>query len=223
MGFSNEIKEKTTLLNIILIGKIPEYFNRTNEKFGKNKMENVIIKDNIKYNVITIREVGMLHYDNTIDNLKGLVKFLKKVVIIYFQPENDGNDCDKKLIKALSQLEIKYHPFIIFSTLENRNKEYYKNYINDSNIKFDHLNIYSIKNFEYPKEQLFKILEVIENYYNEEENNIYINNDDIGINLCVIGKPGKGKSSFINCIAEEKIALEGEGQNVTKNLINIKY
>ena len=100
-------------------------------------------------------------------------------------------------------MEIKYHPFIIFSTLENRNKEYYKNYINDSNIKFDHLNIYSIKveNFEYPREQLFKILEVIENYYNEEENNIYVNNDDIGINLCVIGKPGKGKSSFINCIA----------------------
>ena len=230
MGNSNEIKEKTTLLNIILTGKIPEYFNRINEKFGKKKMENVIIKDNIKYNVITIREVGMLHYDyfklidNTIDNLKELVKLLKKVVIIYFQPENDGNDCDKKLIKALSQLEIKYHPFIIFSTLENRNKEYYKNYINDSNIKFDHLNIYSIKveNFEYRREQLFKILEVIENYYNEEENNIYINNDDIGINLCVIGKPGKGKSSFINCIAEEKIALEGEGQNVTKKFNKYK-
>ena len=56
----------------------------------------------------------------------------------------------KKLIQVLSQLEIKYYPFIIFSTLENRNKEYYKNYINESNIKFDHLNLYTIKveNFE---------------------------------------------------------------------------
>ena len=30
-----------------------------------------------------------------------------------------------------------------------------------------------------------------------------------------LGKPGKGKRNFINCIAEKKIALEGKGSNVT--------
>ena len=90
--------------------------------------------------------------------------------------------------------------------------------INDSNIKFDPHNIYSIKN-AYDKnleknQTLFKKLKTIENYYNEQENKIYFDND-LDINLCVLGKPGKGKSSFINYIEEEKIALEGEVQNVT--------
>ena len=39
--------------------------------------------------------------------------------------------------------------------------------------------------------------------------------NDIAINLCVIGKPGKGKSTFINTISEEKISLEGTGTSVT--------
>ena len=56
MRNSNEIKEKTTHLNIILFGRIQEYFN-IHEKFGKKKMENVVKVDNIQYNVITIREL----------------------------------------------------------------------------------------------------------------------------------------------------------------------
>ena len=52
---------------------------------------------------------------------------------------------------------------------------------------------------------IFQTLEKKENYYNEEENKIRTN-IDIGINLCILGKPEKGKSSFINCIAGEKIA-----------------
>ena len=173
MGNSIEIKEKTTLLNIILFGKIPINFISDIKKSHENKtfipviekiMDEVaekkkkiinciqIEEGNIKYNIKTINAPGYLHYDylylfnNTIDDLKTLIKLKKKVVILYFHHASDGNDYDKRLITNLSKLEQKYHPFIIFLTLETRNKEYYENLINDSNIKFDPLNIYSIKN-----------------------------------------------------------------------------
>ena len=51
-------------------------------------------------------------------------------------------------------------------------------------------------------------MEKEENYYNEEENKTRIN-IDMGINLCILGKQRKRKSSFFNCIEREKIILEG--------------
>ena len=116
----------------------------------------------------------------------------------------------------MCKLETKFHNFIIFCSQEkNRNQEYYKKYINYINIKFDPLNIYTIKkeDVECGKyTEMFNILSDIESYCNEEENHIMFNNE-IGINLCV--QPGKGKSNIINCTEEKKIDLEGKGSNVT--------
>ena len=143
--------------------------------------------------------------------IKRLAQYLKKVVLVYFFDRS--YNFDKEIIKAFHKANTRNQPFIIFSheqeKLNIRDREYYKKYIYDSNIDFDPLNIYSIYS-----NKLNEILERIENYYNEEPNKIRFNMN-IGINLCVLGKPGQGKSSFINCIAEEKIALEGAGSNIT--------
>ena len=137
---------------------------------------------------------------------------MKKVVLVYFFDRS--YNFDKEIIKAFHKVDTNNHPFIIFFDHKKyfyrlRDKEYYKKYIYDSNINFDPLNIYFT---HHPNLNL--IFERIETYYNEEPNKIY-SDIKIGINLCVLGKPGQGKSSFINCIAEEKIALEGAGSNIT--------
>ena len=222
-----EIKDQLRRLNIILYGNRANTFVKK-ELYLNNK--DIIIEESsenkISYKRYTSenKDKGRLYYDyimldrDDIYALKSLVALYKKVVIIYFHPEYAINNYEEKIIKEMSKLETKFHPFIIFcSNAKNKNQEYYKKYINNNNIKFDPLNIYTIKNEDVEcgnYKEMYNILSDIESYYNEEENHIMFNNE-LGINICVLGKPGKGKSSFINCIAEKKIALEGEGSNVT--------
>ena len=191
------ITERLTRLNIILAGDIPK-------KIGKKEELDIDIKNVVKileignksYRTITSRNPLHAHYDFIllnrweIDDIKLLAQNLKKVVLVlYFDHENTY--FDKEIIKAFHKVDTQNHPFIIFSfNSEFRDREYYKKYIYDSNINFDPLNIYSIY-----LNDLNRILERIENYYNEEPNKIPFNMN-IGINLCVLGKPGKGKSSF---------------------------
>ena len=215
----NNITEKLTRLNIILFGEIPKevYDKELNKYFKDFKILDI---GNKSYKIITSRNPLHAHNDfilldkGSITDIKLLVQNLKKVVLVYF--DNKNENFNKEIIRAFHKVDIENHPFIIFSDMSkiskrNREflKEYYKKYIYDSNINFDPLNIYFIG-----YEELHLILERIENYYNEEQNKIP-SNINLGINLCVLGKPGKGKSSFINCIAEEKIALEGPDSNVT--------
>ena len=219
MGIPQEkISEKLTLLNVILWGAIPSHFR--DKHLGKGKIDLIEIGGKT-LRVITAKNSIHAHYDYilleesaSIVDLKELTKQLQKVAIIYFI--NYKNEkFYKELISCFNKVETKNHPFIIFSRDDGKfkNTDYYKKYIIDSNLKIDPLNIYSVDTYS-GDSLIFQTLEKIENYYNEEENKIKIN-IDIGINLCILGKPGKGKSSFINCIAGEKIALEGPGQNIT--------
>lgn len=154
-------------------------------------------------------------YNKNYSILKEIIEIEENLVIIkFFQEENE----DKNLIKEISKIDYKgkHHPFIIF--FSSLTREYYRNYIDDNNINFDSLNIITY-NSKYNFTNLYNILEDIEKYYHERPNNT--NYHSFGINLCVLGNPGKGKSSFINCIAQKKIALEGNNINkdTTKNFI----
>ena len=224
MGISQEkIPERLTLLNVILWGAIPSHFRDKIIIGQKGKIDFIEIGGKT-LRVITTKYSMHAHYDyilleesSPIEDLKELTKQLKKVVIIYFI-DYRNEKFYKELISCFNKVETKNHPFIIFSRNDGKfkNTDYYKKYIIDSNLKIDPLNIYSLDTYsgDNLNKLIFQTLEKIENYYNEEENKIRIN-IDIGINLCIIGKPGKGKSSFINCIAGEKIALEGPGKNIT--------
>ena len=98
--------------------------------------------------------------------------------------------------------------------MSGKSKNYYETYIKNSKLKFDPFNIYCLEKNANFNVDLKNLLKRRENYYNGEEMFDNMNND-IAINLCVLGKPGKGKSTFINTISEEKISLEGAGTSVT--------
>ena len=158
------------------------------------------------YEFITIK-------NESIDKIKKFIiqKEMKNIVILYFCLEND--DQDIQLIQEISQLDEKFHPFIFF-LMPEKNKNYYESYIKNSRLKFDPFNIYCLEKNANFDANLNHLLKRRENYYNGEEMYDNIKND-IAINLCVLGKPGKGKSTFINTISEEKISLEGTGTSVT--------
>ena len=197
--------------------------------FGKNKIiESSFCSESKKKNYsFKEKDVEYFYYDifpsyefikmknESIEKIKDLLilKEISNVVILYFNNE-ENDDIDIKLIQEISQLDEKYHPFLFFFSSEKKNRNYYQTYIKNSKLKFDYLNIYCIEKNDRFIFELKKLLKRRENYYKGEEMYDNIPND-IAINLCVIGKPGKGKSTFINTISEEKVSLEGSGTNVT--------
>lgn len=215
MGTENEIKEATNLTVILWGNHISEeLLSHINCKTDINiegeiddfKIKKFISKHFPKYTYYIIK----------IENFKLLNSIIKKnknIVIIYFFPELDQKNKDKIFIKRISEIKsnnIHDSPFIVFISKIPR-KEYI-DYIYFENIDLDPLNILSFN--KYYKEDIFRILEDLENYYHQRPNKVLYN--DLGINLCVLGSPGKGKSSFINCVAEKKLALEGRNTDTTK-------
>ena len=95
------------------------------------------------------------------------------------------------------------HPFIIFLT--GYQKDRYINYIKQLENYFDPLNIYCCAN-NYDNE-LEKII-IGRGYYFYEKGNLNWAGNNISINLCVLGRPGAGKSTFINCILMKKLLLK---------------
>lgn len=150
-----EIIDQLRRLNIILYGnRANTFLQKELDLNNKDIINEKISENNIPYKRYTSenKDMGRIYYDyimldrDDISALKSLVALYKKVVIIYFQPEYAINNYEEKIIKEMSKLETKFHPFIIFCSKEkNRNQEYYKKYINNNNIKFDPLNIYTKK------------------------------------------------------------------------------
>ena len=132
-------------------------------------------------------------------------------MILYFSSDENFGTNLIKYIDEINDNDIIYYPFIVF--ISKKPREYYLEYMNQNQIKLDPLNILSFNNSKY--EFILKELEDLENYYHEKTNKVIVNNT--GINLCVLGNPGKGKSSFINCIAGKKISLEGNKRDTTKH------
>ena len=73
-------------------------------------------------------------------------------------------------------------------------------------------------NFEFGKHLGKYSNKFLEDINNEKKNcNI---NSHVGLfNIIVLGKPGTGKSTFINLLSKQKRSLEGRGESVTKKII----
>lgn len=212
MGTLNEIKEATNLTVILWGNHISEEL--LSHIYAKS---NIVIDDFRSQKFISNHFPKYTYYIIKIENfnlLNSIIKENKNIVIIYFFPELDQANKDKIFIKRISEIKnnnINDSPFIVFISRIPR-KEYI-DYIYLKNIDLDPLNILSFNN--YYIQDIFKILEDLENYYHQKPNKVLFS--DLGINLCVLGSPGKGKSSFINCVAEKKIALEGRNIDTTKD------
>ena len=85
------------------------------------------------------------------------------------------------------------------------------------------MNIYLIKNVDNNNE-INRILWNISNYFYQIDK---INNStfssEICLNIYLIGKPGTGKSSFVNELFGEKRALENIGKSVTDKINEYPY
>ena len=138
------------------------------------------------------------------------ILYSHKIIILYFSDRNDDSNRDLDLLEKLSNKNEKLHPFIIFLT--GYQKDRYINYIKQLENYFDPLNIYCCAN-NYDNE-LEKII-IGRGYYFYEKGNLNWAGNNISINLCVLGRPGAGKSTLINCIFNEKVAPEGTGENIT--------
>ena len=148
-------------------------------------------------------------------------------VIIYSCGENDDNDFE--ILNQLNKgIKKDSHPFIIFLS-NKRTRDTYNDYIIKNELKnkkffFDILNIYIIS---YGKEN--EILNVLWNIYNyyyqitpiDINSNDYVS--DNCINIYLLGKPGTGKSSFINEVFQEKKSLENFGENQTDKINEFSY
>ena len=155
-------------------------------------------------------------------------------VILFFT--DDSNDYDKLILNLLGENINKTHlPFIIFiSNSIKKNKKYYDNYIKEISEHekrdcYDCLNIYSVSLGKKTSEEINKILWGRACYFNELGNmqcsRLNYERDfftDMCLNIMLIGVPGVGKSSTINEIAGEKIALEGAGKFVTTSISEYK-
>jgi len=153
-------------------------------------------------------------------------------VIIYFTDEED--EYDKILLNDLGDTLPKSHlPFIIFVS-NSKNKMYYDSYIESTSEKeekyiYDPLNVYFVSLGENTSKEILKILWGRTCYYNELGNreNSMLNYEreistDMCLNIMIFGLPGVGKSSFINEVKGEKVALEGAGITVTSKMVKYK-
>lgn len=153
-------------------------------------------------------------------------------IIIYFTDDKDENDI--KLLYDLGQTLPKSHlPFIIFVS-NSKDKNYYDNYIKSTSDEekrfvYDYLNIYFVSLGETTTKEILKILWGRTCYYNEledKENSLLNYERDISTDMClnmmIFGLAGVGKSSFINEVKGEKIALEGVGKIVTSRITKYK-
>ena len=237
--FFDKKREKEKRLNIFNCGKsgidpcldkLPNYECKQEKKLKKD----IFIKSKfgLKYDKKFLNSCWKLYNLSPIigskecESLKNMVenKTDKKNkiqnVIVYNCGTDDENDYN--IINQFSKMKSTDHPFIIFLS-SNRSKEMYEEYIMKNELKsnqffYDILNIYLIKKGSDEKE-IFSILWNIYNYfYQIDKFNNSTFASEICLNIYVIGKPGTGKSSFINELFGEKKALEGAGANVTDKI-----
>lgn len=154
-----------------------------------------------------------------------------KNLILCFIEDNFQNAED--VITYFSSLNILYHTFIILVT---NNKEITKQKVNEFIFEkleneFDPRNVEILQYIHNNPMSLFKVLFDKACYFNEMGNLVDIPSLDQttflkkdkgnhNFNILVIGKPGTGKSTFINIINGKKVAKEGTGGGKVTNDIN---
>ena len=217
--------------------KIFNFLFEKSEK-GSIKIQNnnydAIVKNELNWKYIFFNE-GL-----TDENTKIIYNFIDKsyykndkklnTVIISLVNENDNRDL-KFLDFFDDNVPPCLKPFIIFITKsEKLSLKKYKNYIKEKEIDFDERNIF-LYNINILKNELPSRLWKICCYYNQISDEVIfpeIKNDEIKnehiqklkhcLNFFITGKPGLGKSTFINTLSKYKKVREGVGSCQTNKI-----
>ena len=214
--------QETLDLNVLVCGNnIPNDYKQI-----LNNKDNTHILNNMDYSEsLDIINIFIVHYIKIKDeNNHKIVEFIeyfykKKNIILYFSKENDESKEDLNLIKDFSDKNSKYHPFFIFCT--GKDKNYYTDYLKKLKNYFDPRNIYCVNYNNFNKE--YRNIIIGRGYYFYEKGNLNSSGNNIAINLCVLGRPGCGKSTFINTLFDEKVAPEGTLENITSQFRGYQY
>ena len=238
----DKINQNGSRLNIFICGKFGNYelyelfpFNDKQEKHKLKKDNYIKYKFGLKYDKKFVNSCFKFYNLSPIsgskecESLKNIVENKTKKnkiqnVVIYKCGSNDNNDYD--ILNQLGKIKRSAHPFIIFLS-KNKSKEIYDEYIIKHELEskkffYDILNIYHIKD-----ENVTEIYSILWNIYNYFYQIDKINNttfsSEICLNIYLIGKPGTGKSSFVNELFGEKRALENIGKSVTDKINEYPY
>ena len=161
---------------------------------------------------------------------KDFQKNISRHLIVCFIEDSFENA--KEVIKYFSETKVIYHTFILLITKNKEiTKQKIKKFIFSEELKkeFDPRNVEILQYNDKEIIPFFQILFDKSCYFNEMGNELSIPgiNDSIqkiekgkhNFNFLVIGKPGTGKSTFINILNGKKIAKEGMGGGkVTYNI-----
>lgn len=197
--------------------------------------------------------IPILTQEEEFDNISNqLNNKPKENVVVLYKVDSIFNDEVNDFIKKIDTLSTLYHPFIIFitSSPEETTKKFHEKYINDlcyfdiKNISIAHL---INNNISEACLLLFKIC----SYYHELGDKVSLpptsdktilkavksrpesidntklelieDNFSYRMNFLIIGRPGAGKSTFINTILGEKRCKQMSGKSVTSNVMTYKH
>jgi uncharacterized protein (DUF697 family)/GTP-binding protein EngB required for normal cell division len=221
-------KKSETKLKIIIYGDNIDY--KSIEKlYEKKKCKSKdVTKMNFSYTEIShnllewkflIVKTGII--DNIINVMKDDYKnkYFHHVLLLYI--ENSESQID--IIRNIQNVSYIYFPFIIFISSNKKEKNEIVKLIEENELEVDFRTLLFLNNPE-PIE-LLNILWEKTCYYNQLGNSITlpdfkkfevkISKYFHSFNYFVIGKTGVGKSTFINILCGDLVALERSGANVT--------
>ena len=217
-------KNENNILNIYLLGKSEDFnYDIINKEFKDNNKYNWISKFNndnlelIKEDIInnfqtksTCNCILIFSENNKEYNIALIFDFLRNIKNIY-KPSiilaindynNNENQEDFNNSNINKYFEIVYYRKDNYLNIENKIKFIYNYYNNIGDTLTNFLSI--INDFSENKEYKNKKIEVPKSKFKAN------------LNILVLGRPGCGKSTFINIILNEKKAREGIGYSITK-------
>ena len=230
-------KKSETKLKIIIYGDNIDY-NSIEKLYEKKKCKSKEIKKmNFSYTEVAhnLLEWKFLMIKNgNIDNIINLMKddhktkFFHHVLLIFIEHLEGQIDIIRNIQNKGSLI---YFPFIIFISSNKKEKNDIIELLNKNELDIDYRTLLFLKNPFEPIE-LLNILWQKCCYFNQLGNSVTlpdfkkfevnVSNYFHSFNFFVIGKAGVGKSTFINILCGDLVALERGGANVTVGIKRYK-
>ena len=230
-------KKNETKLKIIIYGNNID-FNSIDKLYEKKKCKSKEIKKmNFSYTEIThnlLQWTFLIVKNGNIENIINLMKddyknkYFHHVLLLYIDNPESQIDIIRKILEKGSLI---YIPFIIFISSNKKEKNDIIDFIGKNELEIDHRELLFLQN---PFDQI-ELLDILWQkccYYNQLGNSITlpdfkkfevkISNYFHSFNYFVIGKAGVGKSTFINILCGDLVALERAGANVTVGIKRFK-
>ena len=226
-------KKNETKLKIIIYGDaideelISKLYDKKKCKV-KNHNQGDLDYTMIKHNILewTFLIIKKGNIEQIIDLMKDDYKnkYFHHVLLLFLEKKELQVEIIQQIQEKGYQL---YKPFIIFSSINIMEKNDIISLLNENQLEIDHRLILYVNNPFEPVEFL-NILWQKCCYFNQLGNSISLpsfNKFEVKIskyyhsfNFFVIGKAGVGKSTFINILCGEFVALERAGTNVTRGI-----